>query len=453
MNTTRINPIVRAVLYEGYILYPYRPSSRKNQRERFTFGRVYPRAYSAAQNGREPCLMQTECILKELGPSKALEVGARFLQPSLREVGLLQAPLTEWSSEHDPDIQVVPSLDLGGTIYQTWQEAVERSVTLPAEFIPPGRHFFHQSFHFDASRTCEPIRDESGRIVALLRRRSEALDGELEVTVTPGKVPGSRRITVRLWNDTAVPDDILEETESILMRTFASTHTLLQAPDGDFVSITDPEPLYVEEAGACSNIGTWPVLVGDVSDSHHDTLLSSPIVLYDFPMIAPESPAEFFDSTEIDQMLSLRVLTMSDDEKREMRDADPFARRILERASTLGTQDFMRMHGTMRDVQRPGEDFFNPPKPLDSVWVDGVPVRAGDRVKIQPKGQTDVMDLFLSGKTAVVEAIEENLEGGIQVAVVFEDDPGKDLGMMRQPGHRFFYRAEEIGVLKAEGGL
>jgi hypothetical protein len=451
MNTSRIDPIVRAVLYEGYILYPYRPSSRKNQRERFTFGRVYPRAYSDSQNGVEPCLMQTECLLRPPGESQTLEVSLRFLQASWREVGLLPAPVTEWPSDPgaEPEVQLVPSLMAAGILYQTWQEAVERSVTLPPEILLGPRHFFHQTFHFDASRTTEPIRDETGQIVAVLHRRHEALDGELEVTVAPGKVPGCRRVTVRVWNDTQLTDDLLEDTGAVLMRTFASTHTVLQAPGGNFVSLTDPDPLYAGEARECRNVGTWPVLVGDAKVAHHDTVLSSPVILYDFPAIAPESPTEFFDSTEIDQMLSLRVLTMTDEEKREMRDVDPLARRLLERASSLGAEDFLHMHGTMRDMHR-SEDFFNPAERLHSVVVGGGPVRPGDRVKVKPKGRADALDVLFKEKTAVVEAIEQTLEGAIQVAVVFDDDPGKDLGMTRQPGHRFFYATDELEAVKRE---
>lgn len=450
MNTTSIDPIVRAVLYEGYILYPYRPSSRKNQRERFTFGRVYPRAYSVAQDGSEPCLMQTECLLGKLGGSRILEVGLRFLQAVRREVGVLRAPLDGWPfpGEAVLDVEWVPSATVGGKIYQTWQEAVERCVALAPERIPVTQHFVRQEFEFAASQSIAPLSDEQGKIVAVLRRRSAALKGEVEVGIAPRSAGGTRRVTVRVWNDSRVAESLVSDTDAVLLHTFASTHTLLQAPGGHFLSLTDPEPAFAGDAGECRNIGTWPVLVGDAATGTSDTMLSSPIILYDFPAIAPESATEFCDSTEIDQMLALRVLTMSDQEKREMRDVDPFARRILERSSSLGAEDFLRMHGTMREVGN-AEEFFNPPEPVDWVLVKGgCPVRAGDRVRVRPAGRADAIDLLLSGKMAVVEAIEQNLEGAIQVAVVFEDDPGKDFGMKRQPGHRFFYSAEELEAVE-----
>src|ERR1700722_17820965 len=93
MNPSTVDKIADAVLYEGYILYPYRASSRKN-RQRFTFGRVYPEAYSKAQSGAEPFLMQTECLLQPLTRTPSLEVRVRFLHPTARTIGLLSAPVS-----------------------------------------------------------------------------------------------------------------------------------------------------------------------------------------------------------------------------------------------------------------------------------------------------------------------------------------------------------------------
>ena len=81
---------------------------------------------------------------------------------------------------------------------------------------------------------------------------------------------------------------------------------------------------------------------------------------------------------------------------------------------------------------------------LDAVCVSGVDVKPGDRVRLRPKFGADIFDLALSGKIAVVEAIEQDYEGKTHLAVVVEDDPGRDLGMMRQPGHRFFFSADEV---------
>ena len=124
----QLDQIVNALLYEGYILYPYRPSAQKNSRERFTFGRVYPELYCGAQNGAEPCVMQTECLLSTRDAAPVLTVSLRFLQPQWRDVGVLPGALAGWPDGGEPVFKVVPQFSLEGTLYQTWQEAVERTL-------------------------------------------------------------------------------------------------------------------------------------------------------------------------------------------------------------------------------------------------------------------------------------------------------------------------------------
>jgi hypothetical protein len=85
--------------------------------------------------------------------------------------------------------------------------------------------------------------------------------------------------------------------------------------------------------------------------------------------------------------------------------------------------------------------------PLESVTVFGVAVKAGDRVRLWPQKSADIMDLALKGKVAVVEAIECDFDDQVHLAVVIEDDPGRDFGMLRQPGHRFFFSPEEVEPL------
>ena len=196
---------------------------------------------------------------------------------------------------------------------------------------------------------------------------------------------------------------------------------------------------YAEAAAACKNIHTWPVLVGDQTKNERDAMLSSPIILYDYPQIAPESPGDLFDGLEIDEILTLRVMAMSDAEKIEMRQVDEQASKILERTENMSSDHLLKMHGVMRNVRSSNEDFFNPSTRLESGHGRRVQVKAGDRVRIRPKKRADVMDMALDGKIAVIEAVEQDVEGGVQLALVLDDDPGRDLGMMRQPGHRFFY--------------
>ena len=136
------------------------------------------------------------------------------------------------------------------------------------------------------------------------------------------------------------------------MRSLVSAHTVLEVHDGEFVSLLEPPEAYRDAAAACRNVGVWPVLVGEQGE--RDTMLSSPIILYDYPQIAPESPGDFFDATEIDEMLVLNVLGLTDDERREMAASDPRAREIVERCARLSADDLMRLHGVLRDPRATG---------------------------------------------------------------------------------------------------
>jgi hypothetical protein len=444
MTTPLLDQIVDAVLYEGYMLYPYRPSSKKNRGGRFTFGRVYPKDYSEFQLGAEPCLKQTECLLQVSGKEPALEVAVRFLHPMWREAGYVSP---------EGSFQVVPRLLAAGKSYQTWQEATEREVLAPVGRLEPSvPKRFSVPFSFSAVRTSEPLGDGLDGAGAALLRRQEALQGAVEVEAEP-LGPEIYKITVRVLNRTPMAVSQCDDPDAVLMRTFASTHTILQAFEGQFISLMDPPPPLKELAAQCKNIGTWPVLVGDASEDKRDIMLSSPIILYDYPQIAPESIGSFFDGTEIDEMLTLRVLTMTDGEKLEMRQADECARRILERTETIGSENLLKLHGTMREVRtdqemKAAEEFFNPAARLANVFAQGRQLRAGDSVRIRPKNRADAIDMMLAGKTAVIEAIEQDAEGRIHLGLVVDDDPGKDLGMARQPGHRFFYGLDEIEPLK-----
>jgi hydrogenase maturation protease len=128
-----------------------------------------------------------------------------------------------------------------------------------------------------------------------------------------------------------------------------STHTSLGVGDGGFISLLDPPEPLRDLAAGCRNEGTWPVLVGGAGEV--DTMLSSPIILYDYPQIAPESPGDLFDSTEIDEILTLRILTLSDEEKRSMAALDDRGRALLARTESLARGQLMGLHGAMRGVR------------------------------------------------------------------------------------------------------
>ncbi|HEX8772755.1 MAG TPA: hypothetical protein VF735_04050 [Pyrinomonadaceae bacterium] len=361
MNLSLVEKIANAVLYEGYILYPYRPSAVKNQ-QRWNFGALCPQSYSEAQQGTEAWTMQTECLAQG-NESTTLDVKVRFLHLLTREVGVLNAGDGSRIAGRDDDeikayitdsdIQVVASLEVNGKLFQTWQEAVEREVQLPginlsATLRQPQR----SSFTFPPSREIELLRDEDGNPVkGIIVRRQQAVAGALEVRAERvGE--DAFKITIRILNETPFEDAGRRSRDEALMRSFVSTHTILGVREGEFVSLLDPPDALREAAALCHNAGTYPVLVGE--EGERDCMLSSPIILYDYPQIAPESAGELFDGTEIDEILTLRIMTLTDEEKREMRGADERARRILERTEQLPAEQLMKMHGAMRSL-RPKE--------------------------------------------------------------------------------------------------
>ena len=144
-------------------------------------------------------------------------------------------------------------------------------------------------------------------------------------------------------------DGVERPRQTALRRAFVSTHTILRVQGGEFISLLEPPVEYQAAAESCANVKTWPVLVGDPGERH--ILLSSPIILYDDPQIAPETPGDLFETTEIDELLTLSILTLTDEEKREMRESDPRGREILERTEALTSEQLMKMHGAIRGLQ------------------------------------------------------------------------------------------------------
>jgi hypothetical protein len=352
MNLALVEKIANAVLYEGYILYPYRPSAVKNQ-QRWNFGALCPQSYSLAQGGTESCTMQTECLVEGSG-NATLDVKVRFLHLLTREVGELTKPQRELDESVEADFHAVASLEVNGRLFQTWQEATEREVGLPGlslnELIEQPRRM---TFSFPSGQTTEQLSDESnGQIVGLIIRRQQSVQGAIEVTAERA-AENAFKLTVRILNLTPLEDAGKKSRDEALMLSFVSTHTILSVREGEFVSLLDPPESYAEAATLCHNTGTYPVLVGE-EGTQRDCMLSSPIILYDYPQIAPESAGELFDGTEIDEILTLRIMTLTDEEKHEMRGADERARQILERTEQLPAEQLMKMHGAMRAL-RPKE--------------------------------------------------------------------------------------------------
>jgi hypothetical protein len=134
----------------------------------------------------------------------------------------------------------------------------------------------------------------------------------------------------------------------VLLQSFISTHTILQAHAAGFISLLETPEAFKEAAQACRNEHTWPVLLGQAGAT--DALLSSPIILYDYPQIAPESVGPLFDGTEIDEILTLRIMTLSDAEKEELRQGDPVGRELLERTEAMTPEQLMKLHGVIRNL-------------------------------------------------------------------------------------------------------
>ena len=446
-----VEKIAAAVMYEGYVLWPYRRSAPKNA-QRWTFGAVLPRAFCEASGTRDHWRMQTECLVR--GEAAAVGVRVRFLHVVQRQVARRHA---------DGPRKLVDALSVGGETYLTWEEATEREIPLPELELASMREIIRVPIRIAAGSAEEPILGAEGAIIGALVRSWDALEGAVEAEVLRlGQ--DLFRLTIRVTNTGPWDGEPRQET---LRRALMSTHTLLTVEGGEFLSLTDPPEAVREATAQCRNEQTWPVLVGEAGE--RNTLLSAPIILSDYPEIAPESGGDFFDGCEIDQLLLLNVLTLTDEEKREVRASDPRTREILERAESLTPEEFMRMHGAIRDfrVLRPVEDdpfptLFTPPNAEswgglersapECVLVDGVEVRKGSRVRLRPQPGRDLMDVVLAGRVAVVEAVEQDYEERVHVAVVVEEDPGREFGEARMMGHRFFFAPDEIEPLDARTG-
>jgi len=294
MNASSIEEIANAILYEGYLLYPYRASAVKN-RQRWNFGVLYPRAYAESQSGNDAWWCQTECLMTG-GTKTKLSVRLRFLQ--IESVG------------------------------REAEQGRERDIEL--------RSFYPEQLAWQPTRAVFsfPCDDHGARVDAMIEITSQCISQELY------------KIRVIVFNNSAFAGSTRDEA---LRHSMVSTHTILGIDGGEFVSLLDPPAALADLTKTCKNIGIWPVLTGD--EDRRDAMLCSPIILYDYPKIAPESPGALFDGTEIDEILSLRILTLTDEEKREMSLTDERTREILERTEAMTPEQFMKVHGVLHNIR------------------------------------------------------------------------------------------------------
>ncbi len=378
MNDERIREIADAILYEGYLLYPYRHSSIKN-RQRWTFGVVYPR--SEAQGINEPSQMRTECLIAGSEETK-LDITMRFLH-------LLKHTTEQEDRNAENGYR-------GHRGYETWEEGRAREVagqdislheitkqaqriaiSFPEErLLEPVQHALSQTetpIHRAQARFMGRTTDQQpsqhptspheniGQAESITKQTQEtirvqrAIEGVMTISAERVK-EGVFKIAVLIENTSVIKSGDLARDE-VLLHSFVSTHTLLKVQQGTFISLLEPPDEVANVAKACQNTHTWPVLIGH--EGERNAMLSSPIILYDYPQIAPESIGTLFDGTEIDEILTLRIMTLTDEEKQEMRQADERVNALLDRTESLTADDLMSLHGVIRNLHSIDEEEVN----------------------------------------------------------------------------------------------
>ncbi len=435
MNLDVARTVADAVLYEGYVLYPYRASAQKN-RSRWQFGVLMPAGY-AATDPSERAYSQAELVLEGDGPVSAV---LRFLQVQQRTV-------RRWTGS---GYQPVDALDVAGTPVFAWDETVEHEIAVDPPTLP-----HEHRFEIDGGEDVEPVRDDRGELVGQVVRRRRALSGVVSVSAEP--VPGpwrARLLRVRVENRT--PLHGAGSRESALPSALVASHTVLGVEGGAFVSMVDPPEWAAGAVAGCVNTGTWPVLAGPAGQ--RDVVLCAPIILYDHPEIAPESPGDLFDVTEIDEILTLRTLALSDAEKREARATDPRAAAVIDRTEALDAGQLERLHGVIRYLRAAPGNASRPDDPVpwwdpdadasvsphtDTVVIAGRPVRSGSKVRLRPGARrADAQDMFLTGRLAIVEAVLLDVDDNPYLAVTLAEDPGADL--QRNHGRFRYFMPDEV---------
>jgi hypothetical protein len=445
--------VADAVLFEGYLLYPYRASAQKN-RLRWQFGVLTP-----AADPSEPSSNRTECLLEPgRDGTGRLRIRLRFLQLQAR------VPLA-------PDGTPMDELVVDGVRHLRFEEGVPRQVDAVLELA-----------ELRAGELTIPVElpgeESEASAEGPVARRTWPVSGRVVVSLTD--VPGPylvERLRLDVVNDgTCAPDAPREE---VLRTSLIAAHTLLALEPGTFVSLTDPPEWAKHLAAGCANEHTWPVLAG--SPGRSDLLLSSPIILEDHPQLAPESTINLFDGLENDEILTLRTLTLTDEEKAEARATDPRAAGIIDAVDAMPPEILERLHGAIRSLRpasppAPGA-IFNVTSPVygadspaelppasvpwwdpgadtsvdpetDSVLVDGVPVAKGSSVVLRPGRsgavQGDAQDRFLDGMSATVHAVVHDVDGGVHIAVSVDGDPAAEMQLAH--GRFRYFRPHEIEV-------
>ncbi|MCL7490885.1 hypothetical protein M8I34_05390 [Streptomyces sp. MCA2] len=452
--------VADAVLFEGYVLYPYRASAAKNKL-RWQFGVLVPPHWGA--ESAEHSFQRTECLMEPRSGAR-LSAELRFLHAQRRTVQRLSPA---------GGFETVEELELPDRVLVPWDEGSEERVTLVADISKLAGEGVTVPFTRPAREETEPVHDADGKLVGRLVRRCAEVQGHVRLTASELDGPYTAlRLTATVENTSGwQPDDTGADRDAALPHSLVGAHLLLGLSAGSFVSMTDPPEWARGAVAACRNAHAWPVLAG--AGGRADVVLSSPIILEDHPAIAPESPGALYDALEIDEILALRTAALTDQEKREARGTDPRAAEVIELADTMPPEVLERLHGAvraLREVTGPGPDApddltpdvpgLRPDTPWwdpesdrsvdpvrDRITVDGHSVGAGSRVLLRPGlRRTDAQDLFLQGRAAQVEAVLHDVDGGVHLAVTVEGDPGADI--RREQGRFLYFQPDEIAPLE-----
>jgi hypothetical protein len=443
----RARAIADAVLYEGYLLYPYRATSSKN-RSRWQFGVVGPPGASDTGIGEDDTL-SAQFLIDGDGE---LSLVLRFLQLQHRH-----AERDVGGGRFEP----VDELTSGLQSWVTWDEAVECELS----FGPFSLTDLQQSRTLPAvvSTGTEAEDVNGGRLI----RTRASIQAELRVAVE--RDGALNRVSVSVRNTGATVAD----KDSAIATSLIGTHIIAEVVGGEFVSLLEPPESAAGAVSRCHRHRCFPVLAGRPGE--RDLLLISPIILYDHPEIAEQSEGALYDSCEIDEILTLRVMTMTDEEKAQARATDPLAAEIIDRCDSMSPEAMQQLHGILRNPHAgtgsaefdaldeqmrsaglipeipEGIDWWDPladkaVRPdVDAVLVNGVRVAAGSRVRLRPSRHADAQDIFFAGKTARVTSVHEDVDGQQYVGVIVEDEP--DVEMPDSYGRYLYFAPDEVEPL------
>jgi hypothetical protein len=433
--------VADAVLYEGYVLYPYRASASKNQ-VRWQWGVLMPIAVEAL-DGSERSWSRTDVVLD--GRRPALRLRVRFLQVQRREV-------------ENAVGDRVDRLETRDAAYMPWDEAREHELEVPVPLLDDG---LDETFEIPGGEEVEELPEGAGRLVRVREPLRVGVTVSATRPVSPYPVA---LVTVRIENRTSVVDLADGDRPGWLRHALVACNTIFEAEGASFVSLLEPPEWAKGFVDQCVNEGVFPVLAGPADQA--GVVLSSPIILYDHPELAPESESAFFDALEIDELLSLRTMTLSDDERREARGTDPRVASLLREVDDMPRDLWDRLHGTVRYLDAmtgvaapadtapeaadvpwwdPGSDPSVDPE-SDAIRIGATDVRRGTRVVLRPGvRRADAYDMFLAGRTATVAAVLHDVDGNQHLAVTVDEDPGSELKASH--GRYLYFAPDEVEPL------